>query len=54
MQGTSCSKIFNSCSLEVNRLNRIIILVGDIEAAERLCKNHSKGFDMEKILGQYR
>ncbi len=54
MQGTSCSKIFNSCSLEVNRLDRIMILVGDIEAAERLCKNHSKEFDMEKILGQYR
>ena len=48
MIGTNCT--YDSCSLEVDSLDRITILIGGIEVAERLCKRSSKFLDTMKPL----
>ncbi len=52
--GTSC--ISDSCSLEVDSIDRIMILIGGTRVAERMCKNKSRFLDgmkdVMKLLNQ--
>lgn len=49
--GTFCIGIFG-CSLEVDSIDRITILIGGTKVAERLCKNSSRFLDGMKDLKQ--
>ena len=54
--GTFCIGMLDPCSLEVDSIDRIMILIGGTRVAERMCKNKSRFLDgmkdVMKLLNQ--